>query len=427
MIGPGGGLGGGLGGELGGGPGGELGGGALDGLKVVDLTRMLAGPYATMLLADQGATIIKVEPFEGDGTRDIGPFLPADRDHRFGGYFQSINRNKYSIALDLRQAQGKRILRALAAEADVLVENFRVGVMDRLGLAYESLAEINPRLVYAAVRGFGDPRTGKSPYVDWPAYDVVAQAMGGIMSITGPAGGQPLKVGPGVGDIVPAMYATIGILSAVRHAEKTGRGQFLDVAMYDGVLALCERIVYQHDFAGLTPGPEGNGHPLLCPFGLFPALDGWVSIACPADPFWRTLCRIMGSPELGDDDRYATNAARVRHRDRVVAAVTAWTERHAKAELGRLLGGQVPFGPVNNVDDIVADRHVAVRGMLAEIELPHGIGKARIAATPIRMTVTQGGVRRRAPELGEHTDALLAEIGLTAAEIAELRAADVVR
>ncbi len=401
--------------------------GALDGLKVVDLTRMLAGPYATMLLADQGATIIKVEPLEGDGTRDIGPYLPADQDQRCSGYFQSINRNKYSIALDLRQVQGKRILLALAAEADVLVENFRVGVMDRLGLAYETLAAANPRLVYAAVRGFGDPRTGESPYVDWPAYDVVAQAMGGIMSITGPAAGEPLKVGPGVGDIVPAMYATIGILSAVRHAEKTGRGQFLDVAMYDGVLALCERIVYQHEFAGLTPGPEGNGHPLLCPFGLFPALDGWVSIACPADPFWQTLSRIMGSPELGDDERYATNAARVSHRDQVVAAVTAWTERHAKAELGRLLGGRVPFGPVNTIDDIVADAHVAVRGMLAEPELGHGLGTARIVDTPIRMTAAQGGVRRPAPGLGEHTDAILAEIGLTAAEIAELRLADVVR
>ncbi len=415
-----------------GGPGGGQGcgpgdGGALDGLKVVDLTRMRAGPDATMLLADQGATIIKIEPLEGDGTRDIGPYLPADRDQRCSGYFQSINRNKFSIALDLRQAQGKRILLALAAEADVLVENFRVGVMERLGLAYESLAEANPRLVYAAVRGFGDPRTGESPYVDWPAYDVVAQAMGGIMSITGPAAGEPLKVGPGVGDIVPAMYATIGILSAVRHAERTGRGQFLDVAMYDGVLALCERIVYQHDFAGLTPGPEGNGHPLLCPFGLFPAQDGWVSIACPADPFWQTLSRIMGSPELGDDERYATNAARVSHRDQVVAAVTAWTERHAKAELGRLLGGRVPFGPVNTIDDILADAHVAVRGMLAEPELGHGLGTARIVDTPIRMTATQGGVRRPAPGLGEHTDAILAEIGLTAAEIAELRLADVVR
>ena len=406
---------------------GSAGGGALDGLKVVDLTRMLAGPYATMLLADQGATIIKVEPFEGDGTRDIGPFLPADHNQRFSGYFQSINRNKFSIALDLRQAEGKRILRALTAEADVLVENFRVGVMDRLELAYESLAEVNPRLVYAAVRGFGDPRTGESPYLDWPAYDVVAQAMGGIMSITGPAADRPLKVGPGVGDIVPAMYATIGILSAVRHAEKTGAGQFLDVAMYDGVLALCERIVYQHDFAGLTPGPEGNGHPLLCPFGLFPAQDGWVAIACPADAFWQTLSRIMGTPEFGDDERYATNVARVRHRDQVVAAVAAWTERHSKAALGRLLGSRVPFGPVNTIDDIVADPHVAARGMLADLALPAGLGKARIADTPIRMTETQGGVRRPAPGLGEHTDAILAEIGLTAAEIAALRTADVVR
>ena len=403
------------------------GGGPLDGLKVVDLTRMLAGPYVTMLLADQGATVIKVEPFEGDGTRDLGPFLPADADQRFSGYFQSINRNKYSIALDLRRPEGKRILRRLAADADVLVENFRVGVMDRLDLAYETLHQANPRLVYAAVRGFGDPRTGESPYVDWPAYDVVAQAMGGIMGITGPAADQPLKVGPGVGDIVPAMFATIGILCAVRHAERTGQGQFVDVAMYDGVLALCERIVFQHAFAGETPAPEGNRHPLLCPFGLFPARDGWVAIACPADPFWRTLAQIMGAPELGEDERYATNTERVRHREQVIAAVSAWTKRLTKAALAERLGGQVPFGPVNDIAEIVADPHVAVRGMLAELELPGGVGRARLANTPIRMTATQGGVRHPAPGLGEHTDRILAEIGIPADQIASLRAADVVR
>ena len=266
--------------------------GALKGLKVIDLTMMLAGPFATMLLGDQGATIIKVEPVKGgDMTRALSV---GQKDMPFGGYFQSINRNKLSLALDLKTEEGKNVLRRLVRDADVLVENYRVGVMDRLGLSYESLAKINPKLVYATVRGFGDPRTGKSPYADWPAFDVIAQAMGGIMGITGPDANTPLKIGPGVGDIVPAMLMTIGILSAVRHAEKTGEGQFVDVGMYDAILALCERIVYQHSYDGTVPGPEGNSHPLLCPFGLFPASDGWVSIACPRDHFWKILAENMG-------------------------------------------------------------------------------------------------------------------------------------
>ena len=203
--------------------------GALAGLRVVDLTQMLAGPFCTMLLADQGAEVIKVEPPGGDMTRRAAPYFADDEARHFGGYYQSINRNKKSISIDLKTADGKAIVRRLVKEADVLVENFRAGTMERLGLSYESLAELNPRLVYATVRGFGDPRTGASPYADWPAFDVVAQAMGGIMGITGPDREHPLKVGPGVGDIVPAMLLAVGVLAAVRHAERTGEGQFVDV------------------------------------------------------------------------------------------------------------------------------------------------------------------------------------------------------
>ena len=206
-------------------------GGALAGLRVVDLTQMLAGPYCSMLLADQGADVVKIEPPEGDLTRNLGPFLESDKARAFGGYYQSINRNKRSIVLDLKHDDGKAVLRQLAAEADVVIENYRVGVMERLELSYESLAAENPRLVYAAVRGFGDPRTGTSPYAEWPAFDVVAQAMGGIMGITGPDAETPMKIGPGVGDIVPAMLAAVGVLSAVYRAQKTGEGQFVDVAM----------------------------------------------------------------------------------------------------------------------------------------------------------------------------------------------------
>ncbi|MCG8696202.1 MAG: CoA transferase [Minwuiales bacterium] len=398
--------------------------GALAGLTVVDLTQTLAGPYCTMLLADQGARVIKIEPVGGDWLRRLGPFLPDDEAREHSGYFHSINRNKLGIALDLKAPEGQRIVRELAKDADVLVENFRAGVMERLGLAYESLREINPRLVYAAVRGFGDPRTGESPYQEWPAYDVVAQAMGGLMGITGPSPEQPLKAGPGVGDIVPAMLTAVGILSAVHHAGRTGQGQFVDVAMYDGVLALCERIVYQQTFTGETPEPQGNRHPLFCPFGLFPASDGWISIACAADEFWRALAAAMGRPELGNDPRYRTSGDRIRNSDDVIAMVEAWSKRHSKAELKEILGGKVPFGPVQDAAEIVADPHVRARNMLADPGICRG--SPRIANTPIHMTETPGGVRRAAPTLGQDTDQVLGELGYSAENIESLRRAGVV-
>jgi crotonobetainyl-CoA:carnitine CoA-transferase CaiB-like acyl-CoA transferase len=400
--------------------------GALAGLRVVDLTQMLAGPFCTMLLADQGADVIKVEPPNGDMTRRTAPYFADDELRYFGGYYQSINRNKKSISIDLKTVAGKAIVRRLVKEADVLVENFRVGTMERLGLSYESLAELNPRLVYAAVRGFGDPRTGTSPYADWPAFDVVAQAMGGIMGITGPDRGQPMKVGPGVGDTVPAMLLTVGILAAVRHAERTGEGQFVDVAMYDAVLALCERIIHQHSYAGEVPGPEGNAHPLLCPFGMFAASDGWISIACPYDHFWHTLTEIMGRPELGTDPRFLKNADRSAHSDEVIAIVSDWTRRHSKAELIELLGGKVPFGPVNTVADVVADPHVEARNMLAQVAHPGSDRIGTIANTPIHMSKTQGGVHRRTAILSEDADDVLAAAGYGAAEITRLREAGVI-
>ncbi len=403
-------------------------GGALAGVRVLDLTQMLAGPYCTMMLADQGATVTKVEPIGGDPTRRFGPFPPGGEELAggYGGYFQSTNRDKRSIAIDLAAPEGKAVLRALARGSDVVVENFRAGVMD-LGLSYESLARDNERLVYAAIRGFGDPRTGDSPYMHWPAFDVVAQAMGGAMGVTGSGPGSPLKIGPGIGDVFPAAMAAFAILAALRHAERTGAGQFVDVAMYDGMLALCERVVYQRSYTGVAPGPEGNNHPLLCPFGMFRARDGHVTIACPRDTFWRELSTIMGRAELADDPRFQTNAARLAHAAPTNAAVQAWTERLSKQEIGARLGGRVPFGPVNTADDIFADPHVLGRGLLAEVEHPGSGKRVSIAASPIRMTLTPSRVRRRAPLLGEDTDAVLQALGTTPDDIAALRGRGVVR
>lgn len=399
--------------------------GALDGVVVIDFTQMLSGPFAAMMLADQGARVIKVEPPGGDQTRKFGPFRPGQLtmpDGGYGGYFASTNRNKDGICVDLKSPDGRRVIERLVAGADIVIENFRAGVMERLGLGYEALREINPRLVYGAIRGFGDARTGKSPYGEWPAYDVVAQAMGGIMGITSTeAGGQPTKIGPGVGDIVPAMQCAFGLVSALYRARATGEGQFVDVAMVDGVLALCERIVFQHAIDGTVPGPEGNSHPLLCPYGLFKAKDGWVAIGCPHDDFWKLLARCMGRHDLADDPRYQLTPDRLKRRSEVEGAVTSWTSVRTKAEIAAVLGAKVPFGPVLRVDEIFADGHTAARGMLATVELP-GVPDHPlvIADTAIKMTATPGGVRRRAPLVGEDTARVLAEFGYTDSEIAAL-------
>jgi formyl-CoA transferase len=400
--------------------------GALDGLVVLDLTRMLAGPYATMMLADQGARVVKIEPPGGDGTRRNGPHLEGAlrmEGGGFGAYFASINRNKESLTLDLKTPAGKAALLKLVAQADVLVENYRAGVMERLGLGYETLREHNPRLVYAALRGFGDPRSGASPYAHWPAYDPVAQAMGGIMGITGPQpGGAPTKIGPGVGDIVPAMFLAYGIAAACWQAQRSGQGQFVDVAMVDAVLAVCERMVFQHSATGEVPGPEGNGHPLLCPFGLFPARDGHVSLGVPNDRFWAPLARLMGQPELATDPRYASSEARLARRAEVDRIVGTWTARHTKAELAALLGGEIPFGPVFGADDIFADPHFRARAMLVETEQPGAARPLTVAGTPVHLHGTPGGVRRRAPLAGEHTQQVLQDFGFAADEIAALQA-----
>jgi crotonobetainyl-CoA:carnitine CoA-transferase CaiB-like acyl-CoA transferase len=400
--------------------------GALDGVRIVDLTQMLAGPYCTMLLADQGAEIIKVEPLDGDHTRIIGPYHADDHLKAFGGYFASVNRNKKSIAIDLKTPEGRELVMKLCESADAIVENYRGGVMDRLGLSYEALRERNPKLVYATIRGFGDPRTGRSPYSDFPAYDVISQAMGGIMAITGPDKDTPMKVGPGVGDIVPAITCAFGIVSAIFRAHKTGRGQFVDVGMVDAILAVCERIMHQHSFAKTLPVPEGNHHPLLCPFGMFPAKDGFVTIAAHADTHFPILCRLIGKPEMATDPRFVTVQDRRANQDVIIAAVSDFTRQRTKQELLKYLGGKVPFSPVYNVRDIVADPHFKARDMLPWVPHPGLDHEVQIAGVAVKMTETPGKVRHRAPLLGEHTDQYLQSIGCGADDIARLRAAKIV-
>jgi crotonobetainyl-CoA:carnitine CoA-transferase CaiB-like acyl-CoA transferase len=400
--------------------------GALDGVRIVDLTQMLAGPYCTMLLADQGAEIIKIEPLDGDHTRIIGPYHVDDRLKAFGGYFASVNRNKKSVAIDLKKPEGRDLVLKLCDGADAVVENYRGGVMDRLGLSYETLHARYPKLVYATIRGFGDERTGKSPYSEFPAYDVISQAMGGIMAITGPDKDTPMKVGPGVGDIVPAITCAFGIVAAIFRAHKTGKGQFVDVGMVDAILAVCERIMHQHSYAQTLPVPEGNHHPLLCPFGMFPAKDGFVTIAAHADTHFPVLCRLIGKPEMATDPRFVTVQDRRANQDTIVAAVSDFTRQRTKQELLAYFGGKVPFSPVYNVRDIVADPHFRARDMLPWVPHPGLDHEVQIAGVAVKMTETPGKVRHRAPLLGEHTDDYLKSIGLGAGEIARLRADKIV-
>ncbi|PXW31844.1 UNVERIFIED_CONTAM: crotonobetainyl-CoA:carnitine CoA-transferase CaiB-like acyl-CoA transferase [Williamsia faeni] len=376
--------------------------GPLTGVRVVDLSHALAGPYTTMLLADLGADVLKVESPAGDLSRWAGPFHADDTEHAFGGYFQSVNRGKRSVVLDLKTEEGAAALRAIAAEADVLVENFTAGVMERLGLSYESLSADNPRLIYATVRGFGDQRSGESPYLAWPAFDVVVQAMAGLMGITGTENGDPIKVGPGIGDIYPGTLLALGITSALYEARGSGLGQFVDVAMYDAVLALCERIIYQHSYTGAVPKPEGNRHPLLSPFDVLPAIDGWVAIAAPNDNRWRTLCELIDRPDLAVDASLATNQQRVHRRREVFDVLAEWTHARTKEEILDQLGGRVPVGAVRNAAEIMADPHVAARDMIVELEHPGAGRTLAVAGQPMKFSRTPAKPDKRAPLLDEH-------------------------
>ena len=387
--------------------------GPLAGVRVLDLTQALAGPFCTMLLADLGADVVKIEPPAGDMTRFSGPFTREDTEKAYGGYFASINRNKRSVVLDLKEERDRDVLRRLVDGADALVENSRVGVMERLDLGYESLHARNPRLVYGAIRGFGDPRTGTSPYADWPAYDVVAQAMGGLVGMTGTAEGETFRCGPSAGDIYPATVAALGITAALHHAVRTGEGQFLDVAMYDAILALCEAIVYRYSYTGQVSRPTGNGHPALTPFDIFPTADGGCAIAAPTERHWPMLCDLIGRPELATDERCLTNRQRVANAPFVREAITAWTSTRMTADVVAALGGTIPIGPVQTADAIFADEHPRARGMLVEVEQPDGSRPVVLPGSPIKLTGTPSGIYRRPPRLGEHTAEILAEAGIT--------------
>ncbi|MDO8212217.1 CaiB/BaiF CoA-transferase family protein [Conexibacter sp. CPCC 206217] len=416
--------------------------GPLQGVRVIDLTHALAGPYGTMLLADLGADVVKVEPPQGDLARGLGPYRDDDEQHAYGGLFQSVNRGKRSIVLDLKTAEGIDTLLALVSEAEVLVESFSVGVMERLGVAYERLRGINPRLVYASTRGFGDPRTGESPYAAWPVDDVVLQAIAGPLGIAAAsasaagddAGEPPAETGLRIADIFPGTLTALGVVSAVLHARKTGQGQYVDVAMYDGVLSLCERLVYEHSYGaaagggardgdgnGGARGGDGDGEadatdgaPIDVSddgeLGVLPAKDGWIALAAPTRDSWRRLCELIERPDLVDDERFATKRRRRGRRDQVRAQLSEWTRPRTRREILQRLGGEVPAAPVNSAADIFADEHPRRRGMLLSVPHPGCPEPVVIAGQPIKFTATPSELGRRAPLLDEHGDEIRCEL-----------------
>jgi crotonobetainyl-CoA:carnitine CoA-transferase CaiB-like acyl-CoA transferase len=390
----------------------------LVGLKVVELARVLAGPWAGQVLADLGASVVKVESLAGDDTRQWGP--PSIDNHdgtRDAAYFHSTNRGKRSIALDLGHPDGQTIVRRLAADADVLIENFKVGGLRRFGLDYESLRRLHPRLVYCSITGFGQD----GPYASRPGYDFMIQGMGGIMDLTGDPSGEPQKTGVAFADLFTGLYSVIAIQAALHHRDTTGVGQWIDMALLDAQVSVLANQALNYLASGHPPRRLGNAHPNIVPYQLFPVADGSVSIGAGNDRQFRACVGVLGLPHLADDPRYATNEARVANRASLASLMsTATTTFTRDALLGELEAVGVPAGPINSVADVFADPQVVHRGL--RLDLPRvGGGTVPSVRTPITMSETPLAYERASPRLGEHTAEILTELGYTPAEIDRLK------
>lgn len=388
--------------------------GAYDGIRVIDLTRALAGPYCTMMLGDHGADVIKVElPGTGDESREWAP----PHVNGVSAYHLSINRNKRGITLDLKLAAARSVLERLLEDADVLVENFSPGVLERLGFAPERLVAINPRLIICRISGFGQDGPGRAR----PAYDLIVQGMGGIMSLTGTPGGSPTMVGVPIGDIAAGMFAAFAIGAALHARGRTGRGQVIDATMIGGQVALLSRQAARFFADGTVPGPEGNVHASIVPYQTFRAADGYVNVCCGNTAIFERFCRAIDLDDVAADPRFTDNAARVANRATLVPVLEARVVQLAKAEVVRRLHeANVPVGPILSLDEVFADPAVRHLGLISEVDHPVA-GRFRVAGIPVRMDGTPPSVRRPPPLLGEHTDEVLAESGLAASEIARLR------
>jgi CoA:oxalate CoA-transferase len=389
--------------------------GPLTGLRVLDLTWVLSGPFATLTLADLGADVVKCErPPYGDVSRTTGPVIDGE-----SGYFFSVNRGKRSISIDLKEEEGRELFKQLVAEFDVLVENFRPGTMDALGVGYEVLAQVNPRLVYCAISGYG--QTG--PMRDQPALDVVVQGAGGVMSVTGYPDGPPARPGLSLADVSAGLYGAIGVLAALREREQSGLGQFVDISMLDCQIAIQENAFMRYHLTGEPPQRLGTRHPTAVPFQAFQTADGYlvIALAWSVPNQWHLLCAELGIVEIADDERFATAAARSRnHSELEPLLAAAFLERRTEEWLAPLQEFGIPCGPLNTIPEAAALPQIAERDMLVPIE-HRTFGRVPLPNTPVKLSRTPGGVAGTSPDMGEHSREVLAEVlGLDAATIEDL-------
>jgi CoA:oxalate CoA-transferase len=387
---------------------------ALDGIRILDLTRVLAGPFCTMVLADMGAEVIKVEvPGTGDDSRAAGPFIRGE-----SSYFMSLNRGKKSITLNLRCQEGKAVLKELVRKVDVLIENFRPGTMKKLELDYPLLSAENPRLIYAAVSGYGQ----SGPYREKPAYDFIVQGMGGVMGLTAHPGGPPTRVPVAIGDITAGLFAAIGILSGLRERDRSGKGQMIDVAMLDCQVSLLENPLTRYFATGEVPVPIGNIHPTLNPMGAFPTKDRYIIIGIGNDTLWKTFCEVVNKKQWIQDERFITNAKRTENSTQLIGLLEELFRTRKTADWVELLeDAGIPCGPITTVDEVANDPHIGFREMIVSTQHPIA-GEVKVAGVPVKMSRTPGSVDAPAPILGEHTDETLQELlGYTVVKIEALR------